>query len=70
MPLFHDSSFIFYLFLRHVHSGIMLPRLIIYVPYLEFNVFKVIILPRFHIVRTRWPGNNLCERLKLEKMNR
>ena len=30
--------------------------------------YKVIMLPRFHRVRTRWPGNNLWVRLKREKL--
>ena len=44
--------------------------LIIYATYLEFNVVycTVIMLPRFHRVRTRWPGNNLWARLKREKL--
>ena len=30
--------------------------------------YTVIMLPRFHRVRTRWPGNNLWARLKREKL--
>ena len=70
LPRFH-APFLFMVFVFCILELCWFDSMIIhYLRYLvsvfyilEFNVFTVTMLPRFHRVRTRWPGNNLEARL-------